>query len=89
MKEDGTVANVEVIRGIGGECDEEAVRIIAEGPQWIPGKKGDQPVTTLITLPIRFVLAVEPGVASPKQQNEKAIADRFGKHVIVVGHQVD
>lgn len=87
VKEDGTVANVEVIRGIGGECDEEAVRIIAEGPQWIPGKKGDQAVTTQISLPIRFVLAVEPGVASPKQQNEKAIADRFGKHVTVVGYQ--
>jgi TonB family protein len=87
VKEDGTVANVEVIRGIGGECDEEAVRIIAEGPQWIPGKKGDQAVTTQISLPIRFVLAVEPGIASPKQQNEKAIADRFGKHVIVVGYQ--
>jgi len=87
VKEDGSVANVEVIRGISGECDQEAVRIIAEGPTWNPGKIGDQAVSTQISLPIRFVLAVEPGIASPKQQNEKAIADRFGKHVTVVGYQ--
>lgn len=87
VKEDGTIADVEIIRGIGGECDQEAVRIIAEGPTWDPGKVGNQPVTTQISLPIRFVLAVESGVASPKQQNEKAIADRFGKHVTVVGYQ--
>ncbi len=89
VKEDGTVADVEVIRGIGGGCDQEAVRIIAEGPTWDPGKIGDQPVVTQITLPIRFVIAVDPGVASPDQRNEKAIADRFGKHVTVIGYQAN
>lgn len=87
VKEDGTVANVEIIRGIGGGCDQEAVRIIAEGPDWEPAIKGGQAVTTQLSLPIRFVIAVDPGVSSPKQQNEKAIADRFGKHVTVVGYK--
>jgi len=87
VREDGTIADVEIIRGIGGECDQEAVRVIAEGPTWAPGKVGDQPVTTQISLAVRFVLAGDPGVASPSQQNEKAIADRFGKHVTVVGYQ--
>lgn len=87
VKEDGTIADVEIIRGIGGECDQEAVRIIAGGPTWDPGKVGDQPVTTQISLAVRFVLAGDPGVASLSQQNEKAIADRFGKHVTVVGYQ--
>lgn len=89
VNEDGTIADVEVIRGIGGECDQEAVRIIAEGPTWAPGKIDDQPVTTQISLPIRFVLARDPGDASPNQQNEKAIADRFGKHVTVIGYQAN
>ncbi|MBA4301510.1 MAG: hypothetical protein C0433_15620 [Cyclobacterium sp.] len=87
VKEDGTIADVEIIRGIGGECDEEAVRVIAEGPTWVPGKVGDQSVATQISLAVRFVLATDPGVASPSQQNEKAIADRFGKHVTVVGYK--
>jgi len=89
VKEDGTIADIEIIRGIGGECDQEAVRIIAEGPTWAPGKVGDQPVASQITLPIRFVLAVDPGVASPDQRNEKAIADKFGKHVTVIGYQAN
>ncbi|MFN3997227.1 TonB family protein [Algoriphagus sp.] len=88
VKEDGTIADVEIIRGIGGECDEEAVRVIAEGPTWAPGKVGDQAVTTQLSLAVRFVLATDPGVASLSQQNEKAIADRFGKHLTVVGYQV-
>jgi TonB family protein len=88
VREDGTIADVEIIRGIGGQCDEEAVRIIAEGPAWAPGKVGDQPVRTQLSLAIRFVLAAEPGVASPNQQNEKAIAERYGKHLTVIGYQV-
>jgi TonB family protein len=87
VKEDGTIADVEIIRGIGGECDEEAIRIIAGGPTWNPGKVAGHPVTSQLSLAIRFVLAEDPGVTSPSQQNEKAIADRFGKHVIVVGYQ--
>lgn len=88
VKEDGSIDDVEIIRGIGGGCDQEAVRVIAEGPTWAPGKVGDQPVTTQISLAVRFVLAADPGIASPSQQNEKAIADRFGKHLTVIGYQV-
>ncbi|WP_111671175.1 energy transducer TonB [Algoriphagus litoralis] len=87
--EDGSVANIEVIRGIGGECDQEAVRIIAEGPKWNPGKKDEQAVVTQISLPIRFVIAKDSGIATLNQREEKAIADRFGKHVVVVGYQAD
>ena len=89
VQEDGTVSNVEVIRGIGGECDQEAVRIIEEGPAWNPAKLANKAVATQISMPIRFVMAKETGISSRKQQQEKAIADRFGKHVVVVGYTAD
>jgi TonB family protein len=87
VKQDGKIADVEIIRGIGGGCDQEALRVITEGPAWAPGKVGNQEVTTQISLAVRFVLAADPGFASPSQQNEKAIADRFGKHLTVIGYQ--
>lgn len=89
VNEDGELVDAEVIRGIGGGCDQEAVRVVAEGPNWEPAIKGGQAVTTQLTLPIRFVISTDPGVSSPKQRNEKAIADRFGKHVTVIGYEAN
>lgn len=86
---DGSISNVEVIRGIGNGCDQEAVRIIAEGPSWNAGTRDNQAVATQVSMPIRFVIAQDSGIATLNQREEKAIADRFGKHVVVVGYQAD
>lgn len=53
---DGSVSNVEVLRGIKGGCDEEAVRVVKNMPKWKPGKQRGKPVTVQYNLPIRFVL---------------------------------
>lgn len=53
---DGTIQDVEVLRGIGGGCDEEAVKIVKNAPNWEPGKKRGEPVRTRMRLPIRFKL---------------------------------
>ncbi len=87
VKEDGTVANVEVIRGIGGECDEEVVRIIAEGPvtdSWKKVIKLSRP-----RLVFRFGLCWQWNPESLLQNNKtrKQLQNRFGKHVTVVGYQ--
>ena len=50
----GAVGDVKLMKGIGGGCDEEAVRVIAQMPDWIPGKVGSRTVTTLYNLPIYF-----------------------------------
>jgi TonB family protein len=86
VNEKGSIQNVEVIRGIGGGCDQEAVRVVADGPEWTPGFIYQRPVTTKLSMAIRFVLAGDPGASSPKQQNEKLIADPYGKHLLVVGY---
>jgi TonB family protein len=54
---DGTISDVDVLRGIGGGADEEAVRVVENAPNWISGKQKDNPVNTRMRLPIRFKLS--------------------------------
>lgn len=53
---DGNVSEVKVIRGIGGGCDEEAVRVVQSMPAWRPGKLKGQPVIVQYNLPVKFSL---------------------------------
>lgn len=53
---DGTVSDFELLRGIGGGCDEEAIRIVKNSPKWTPGMQDGQAVRTLMRLPINFTL---------------------------------
>jgi protein TonB len=57
VEKDGRITNVKVLRGIGGGCDEEAVRIIKNMPKWKPGKQRGRAVRAQFNMPIRFVLA--------------------------------
>jgi periplasmic protein TonB len=56
VERDGSVTDVRVIRGIGGGCDEEAVRVVRNMPRWTPGRQRGQPVRVQFNMPIRFVL---------------------------------
>ncbi|HPE35252.1 MAG TPA: energy transducer TonB [Bacteroidales bacterium] len=56
VETDGKVTDVRVLRGIGGGCDEEAVRVIQSMPRWIPGKQRGKPVRVQFNMPIRFTL---------------------------------
>lgn len=57
IQKDGRVTNPEILRGIGGGCDEEALRVIRQSPDWIPGKQRGQEVAVRMRLPIRFKLS--------------------------------
>lgn len=52
----GNITDVKVLRGIGGGCDEEAIRVVKNMPQWSPGKQRGKPVKVSYNLPIRFSL---------------------------------
>ena len=56
VEKDGSISDVKVLRGIGGGCDEEAVRVVKSMPTWKPGKQRGQPVRVYYTLPIDFKL---------------------------------
>jgi TonB family protein len=53
----GRVTDVKVMRGIGGGCDEEAVRVVKMMPGWNPGKQAGKPVRVQFTMPIKFILS--------------------------------
>jgi hypothetical protein len=44
------------LRGIGGGCDEEAVRVVKEMPDWIPAKGEDEAIPSMFQIPIKFSL---------------------------------
>lgn len=52
----GKVKDPKVLRGIGGGCDEEAIRVVKSMPAWEPGKQRGKPVSVQYNLPIRFTL---------------------------------
>ncbi len=56
VDKDGSITNVEVLKGIGGGCDEEAVRVVKNAPKWNPGKQRGRPVRVKMVLPITFKL---------------------------------
>jgi protein TonB len=56
VERDGRLTDVRVLKGIGGGCDEEAVRIISGAPKWQPGKQRGRPVRVQMILPIMFRL---------------------------------
>jgi len=53
---DGSVSQVEVLKGIGAGCNEEAKRVISKSPKWIPGKQRGKPVKVRIVVPLIFSL---------------------------------
>ncbi len=53
---DGKITRIKVIRGIGGGCDEEAVRILERMPVWTPGKQRGIAVLVSYSVPFKFVL---------------------------------
>gem|GEM_PF-930988 len=53
---DGTVSDISVVKGIGGGCDEEAKRLIAEMPGWVPMQLDGKYFQTYYTLPVVFWL---------------------------------
>ncbi len=53
---DGKITRIKVVRGIGGGCDEEAIRVLSKMPAWSPGKQGGKAVLVSYTVPIKYVL---------------------------------
>jgi TonB family protein len=66
VEKDGTLTNTKVLRGIGGGCDEESVRVISLSPNWKPGSLNGKPVRVQYSVPISFALQVD---TLPSNQN--------------------
>ena len=67
--ENGSIGHVQILRGIGGGCDQEVIRIVKEMPKWKPGKMDGKPVKVKFNMPIRFSLPETNGNKSEKEKN--------------------
>lgn len=56
IERNGDLSDIRIIRGIGGGCDKEAIRVLAKSPAWKPGIQNNQNVRVAYTLPINFRL---------------------------------
>ena len=62
VKKDGTIANAQLLKGIGSGCDAEGVKVIESLPTMIPAKKNGKAVDFEMTIPMNFKLQ---GTTSP------------------------
>ena len=53
----GSISNVQVLRGAYPSLDQEAIRVVKAMPSWSPGKQNGKPCRTKYNLPFAFVLA--------------------------------
>ncbi len=56
VEKDGSISDVKVVKGIGGGCDEEAVRVVKAMSKWKPGKEKGKPVRVSYMMPFTFKL---------------------------------
>jgi protein TonB len=68
--EDGSVGSVKVEQGIGAGCDEAAIAVIENMPNWVPARKGGRAVKVQYMMPIQFDLQeVNPNKRKKKRKN--------------------
>ncbi|RZK56666.1 MAG: energy transducer TonB [Pedobacter sp.] len=56
VEKDGSITDVTVTRGIGGGCDEEAMRVIKKSPRWSAGEQNNNKVRVRYNMPINYTI---------------------------------
>ena len=56
VNRDGSIVDIQVMRGVDPSLDKEAMRVISEMPKWKPGKQRGKPVRVRFILPVQFRL---------------------------------
>ena len=56
IDEKGNLVDIEILKGIHTDCDNEVLRIMNNAPKWNPGKQRGVPVRVKKVLPIEFRL---------------------------------
>lgn len=56
VNRDGSIVDIQVMRGVDPSLDKEAVRVIGTMPKWKPGEQRGKPVRVRFILPVQFRL---------------------------------
>jgi len=54
VKANGELKKIKVLKGLGYGCDEEAIRLLKEGPKWLPGTKNGKITETKTRFDVPF-----------------------------------
>lgn len=68
VERDGSLNDIQVLRGISETMNAEAVRVLKRSPKWSPGKQNGKPVRVQYTVPIAFNL---PSADNAVKESEK------------------
>jgi TonB family protein len=56
IEKNGDVSNIRLIKGIGGGCNEESLRVVGLMPKWKPVTRKGIPIRAKMSMPIRYTL---------------------------------
>ena len=54
VEKSGKITDISIVKGIGGGCDEEVIRVVELMPNWKPGKQRGKAVRAQFTMPVKF-----------------------------------
>lgn len=61
VERNGMITNARVIKSVAPSLDREALRVVTNMPNWIPGKKNGLTMRSQLTIPINFKVIRENG----------------------------
>jgi TonB family protein len=80
IKKDGSIGDINVLKGIGFGCDEEAVRVIKMLPNWKPALQNGHPVNIYYNMPVVFKLDIDDDGSSNLGKNyDNNSLDKFAQ----------
>jgi TonB family protein len=56
VRASGEISDVQLIRGIRSDMDDECLRVVRVMPKWKPGMINNKPVAVSFSIPVRFLL---------------------------------
>ena len=56
IEPDGSVSNIQIVRGVDPSLDQEAAKVVQKMPKWNPGIQDGHAVRVKLNLPITFKL---------------------------------
>jgi len=54
VKEDGSITDAKILRGLGKNYDDEVLRVINLMPKWLPGKQNGEAAAVKFNMPVKF-----------------------------------
>jgi TonB family protein len=79
VETDGTLSNFKIRRDIGDGAGEEAVRVLALSPKWVPGMQNGHKVRVAYAVPISYTLSPD----EPAVENKKGAVNSQNNNIVI------